>query len=209
MHTVPWRTDSALIPSMSLLVLASCLCCASYGSIPSAAKPVQPRLQGSPWEGPSVAVIRVEQNPSLAPEGLNGMHDDSWGTNSIPWAGPMGKDPIVQSMTPAAFGGEFATLCFDSKGRIIGVSGQLARFQLFLLDPGTMRPLAVQDLPPRASMRKFLRSLDFRVLMTDTSGGGYFHLGTGDREGRSYQDRQLRRCVHAAFLRSADQLGDR
>lgn len=123
----------------------------------------------------------VPQNPYLAPEGTNGMHGNSYSTDSYTYSGPLGKDPIVRSRSMNVFGGLVATLTFDSKGRIMCVSGNVVGFRLLLLDADTLDILAETRLPQRASTREFFKTFDFSKITSDTSGGAYFHLLSGDR----------------------------
>lgn len=125
--------------------------------------------------------IVVPQHPYLAAEGRNGMHGNSYNTGSYNYDAPLGKNPVVTSQSFNSIGGEVANVQFDSKGRIIAISGGFAGFRLLLLDPDTLEILAEYDLPQRASTVKFLQTLDFSYISEDTSGGAYFTLLKGDR----------------------------
>lgn len=124
---------------------------------------------------------RTFSHPFLAPEGVNGMHGDSYNTEAYPFPSVLGKSPVVRSKALNVFGGMLATLMFDTKGRIMAVSGNLTGFRLLLMDPTTLDVLAETRLPPRASTKQFLKTLDFSKISTDTSGGAYCHLLKGDR----------------------------
>lgn len=121
------------------------------------------------------------QNPYLAPEGTNGMHGDSYNTEAYPYNGTLGIKPVVRSKALNVFGGMLATLMFDSKGRIMAISGNVVGFRLLLMDPDTLEVLAETRLPQRASTKEFFKTLDFSKISTDTSGGAYCHLLKGDR----------------------------
>ena len=123
----------------------------------------------------------IPQHPFLAPQARNGMHADSYCSDTYPGHGPLGNNPQVTSASLAWWGGEVATVAFDKKGRLICVSGNLFNFQLLLLDPDNLSVLASFNLPQRASMLKFWTTFDMRVIMNDTSGGAYFHLDKDDR----------------------------
>ena len=125
--------------------------------------------------------LRDFQNPFLAPEGRNGMHGDSHNTEAYAYPGPLGRAPVVRSRALGFVGGEAATVMFDSKGRVMCVSGGFTGFRLLLMDPDSLEILAETRLPQRASTRKFLRTLDFSHISHDTSGGAYCHLLAGDR----------------------------
>jgi outer membrane protein assembly factor BamB len=128
-----------------------------------------------------LAIRTLPQHPFLAPQSRNGMHADSYCTDTYPWSGPLGVNPQVKSGSLAWWGGEVATVVFDRKGRLICVSGNMLHFRLLLLDPDTLSVLASLNLPQRASTWKFWTTFDMRVIMDDTSGGAYFHLDKDDR----------------------------
>lgn len=125
--------------------------------------------------------VNVPQHPLLAAEGTNGMHGNSYNTGAYSNPGPLGKNPVVKSRSMNVFGGLVATLMFDSKGRIMCISGNVVGFRLLLMDPDTLEILAETRLPQRASTREFFRTFDFDLIANDTSGGAYCHLLDGDR----------------------------
>lgn len=140
-----------------------------------------PQYYGHPAAANPIDPIVVPQHPYLAAEGRNGMHGNSYNTGSYNYNAPLGNNPVVKSQAFNTIGGEVANVQFDSKGRIIAVSGGFAGFRLLLLDPDSLEILAEYDLPQRASTRKFLQTLDFSYISSDTSGGAYFVLLDGDR----------------------------
>ncbi len=125
--------------------------------------------------------VEVPQHPYLAPEGTNGMHGNSYNTDAYSYSGPLGINPVVKSRSMNVFGGLVATLMFDSKGRIMCISGNVVGFRLLLIDAETLEILAETRLPQRASTREFFKTLDFSKISSDTSGGAYCHLLEGDR----------------------------
>lgn len=125
--------------------------------------------------------VEVPQHPYLAGEGLNGMHGNSYNTDAYSFSGPLGKNPVVKSRSLNVFGGLVATLMFDSKGRIMCISGNVVGFRLLLLDADTLEILAETRLPQRASTVEAIKKLDFDKISSDTSGGAYCHLLKGDR----------------------------
>ncbi len=140
-----------------------------------------PQYYGRPADSNPIDPIEVPQHPFLAEEGRNGMHGNSYNTGSYNYDAPLGINPIVNSISLNTVGGEVANVLFDSKGRIICVSGGFAGFRLLLLDPDSLEILAETNLPQRASTIKFLKTLDFSYISSDTSGGAYNHLLKGDR----------------------------
>ncbi len=125
--------------------------------------------------------VSVPQHPYLAKEGTNGMHGNSYNTGTYDYSGPLGINPVVKSRSMNVFGGLVATLMFDSKGRIMCVSGNVVGFRLLLIDPDTLEILAETRLPQRASTKQFFKTFDFSLISSDTSGGAYCHLLSGDR----------------------------
>ncbi len=140
-----------------------------------------PRFYGAAATAKPLANTQVPQHPFLAPEGTNGMHGNSYNTGTYDYSGPLGKDPQVTSRSMNVFGGLVATLMFDSKGRIMCISGNVVGFRLLLLDAETLEILAETRLPQRQSTREFFKTLDFDKISNDTSGGAYCHLLKGDR----------------------------
>ena len=140
-----------------------------------------PAFYGTTAEANPLGSVSVPQHPYLAPEGTNGMHGNSYNTGTYDYAGPLGRNPVVKSRSMNVFGGLVATLMFDSKGRIMCISGNVVGFRLLLLDADTLEILAETRLPQRASTREFFKTLDFSKISEDTSGGAYCHLLEGDR----------------------------
>ena len=125
--------------------------------------------------------VNVPQHPYLAAEGTNGMHGNSYNTGTYNYSGPLGIDPEVKSRSMNVFGGLVATLTFDSKGRIMCISGNVVGFRLLLIDADTLEILAETRLPQRPSTVEAIKTFNFSAISSDTSGGAYFHLLEGDR----------------------------
>lgn len=142
-------------------------CCPDYYGTQAVASPLEP--------------IQVPQHPYLADEGTNGMHGNSYNTGTYDYSGPLGINPVVKSRSMNVFGGLVATMTFDSKGRIMCMSGNVVGFRLLLLDADTLEILAETRLPQRQSTREFFKTFNFDLIANDTSGGAYFHLLKGDR----------------------------
>ena len=140
-----------------------------------------PDIYVSSAEAKPLGEVEVPQHPYLAKEGVNGMHGNSYNTGSYSYSGPLGINPVVKSRSMNVFGGLVATLMFDSKGRIMCISGNVVGFRLLLLDADTLEILAETRLPQRASTKEFFKTFDFSHISNDTSGGAYCHLLEGDR----------------------------
>ncbi len=140
-----------------------------------------PDFYGAPAYEKPLGEVEVPQHPFLADEGTNGMHGNSYNTDTYSYSGPLGIDPVVKSRSMNVFGGLVATLMFDSQGRIMCISGNVVGFRLLLLDADTLEILAETRLPQRASTLEAIKSFDFDKISSDTSGGAYCHLLKGDR----------------------------
>ncbi len=123
----------------------------------------------------------LPQHPYLATEGTNGMHGNSYNTDTYDYMGPLGINPVVKSRSMNVFGGLVATLMFDSQGRIMCISGNVVGFRLLLIDADTLEILAETRLPQRPSTVEAIKTLNFSAISSDTSGGAYCHLLPGDR----------------------------
>ena len=140
-----------------------------------------PEFYGKVAVSKSLSEVKVPQHPYLAKEGTNGMHGNSYNTGTYNYSGPLGISPEVKSRSMNVFGGLVATLTFDSKGRIMCISGNVVGFRLLLIDADTLEILAETRLPQRPSTIEAIKTLNFSAISSDTSGGAYFHLLDGDR----------------------------
>ncbi len=138
--------------------------------------------------GIPLAAAFIPSNPNLAAQGRNGMHGDSYASGSYPYAGPSGTHPLVRSANMGGlFGGECATVVFDSKGLLYTFCSKLTEMALYALDPDSLKVLAKKVLPLRDSNK----SLNIKAIMGDTSGGAYFHLDHQDRPIIATADRKI------------------
>lgn len=140
-----------------------------------------PQYYGAPALSKSLSEVKVPQHPYLAKEGTNGMHGNSYNTGTYNYSGPLGISPEVKSRSMNVFGGLVATLTFDSKGRIMCISGNVVGFRLLLIDADTLEILAETRLPQRPSTIEAIKTFNFSAISSDTAGGAYFHLLDGDR----------------------------
>ena len=140
-----------------------------------------PEFYGKTAVSKPLSEVKVPQHPYLAKEGTNGMHGNSYNTGTYNYSGPLGISPEVKSRSMNVFGGLVATLTFDSKGRIMCISGNVVGFRLLLIDADTLEILAETRLPQRPSTIEAIKTFNFSAISSDTSGGAYFHLLDGDR----------------------------
>ena len=130
-----------------------------------------PRFVGAPATEKPISQRPTPQNPSLAPDGTNTMHNDAYATDAYRVSGPLGRDLEV---TSASYGvRECATIAFDSHDRIVGLCGGLEGFGMMVIDPVTLRPIS--EL--RTSARNLLSGAN---PLTDICGGTYFFLDADD-----------------------------
>jgi hypothetical protein len=112
---------------------------------------------------------RPVQNPFMAPDPNNNLHNDAYMTDAYRRLGPLGEDTTTAS---TLFARECASITFDRQGRLVMVCVGLDRPVLALINPGTLEVIAAYDLPPRQpSSDPF----------TTFAGGGYFYLDNHDR----------------------------
>src|SRR4051812_44097574 len=116
--------------------------------IPSVPGPLLvPRFIGSAATADPIASFAVPQNPFMAPNGRNNMHNDAYATDAYAGPGPLGRLPVVTSRTYGVE--ECATEAFDAAGRIVALCGNLRGPVLRLLNPATLAIIATQQLPAR------------------------------------------------------------
>jgi hypothetical protein len=112
---------------------------------------------------------RPVQNPFMAPDPNNNLHNDAYMTDAYRRLGPLGEDTTTAS---TLFARECASITFDRQGRLVTVCVGLDHPVLALIDPHRLAVIAAHDLPPRQpSSDPF----------TTFAGGGYFYLDNHDR----------------------------
>jgi hypothetical protein len=119
----------------------------------------------------------IPKHPFLADTNASNMHSDGFASDVHLLGGLLGVNPKVKSYAHGSFGGECASITFDSRGNIVAVCATFKEFSLVLMSPKDLIPLAQMHLPPRKSNE----SLDLEKIMSDTSGGAYFFLDNQDR----------------------------
>jgi len=151
-----------------------------------------PRFSGRAAVPRPLVGAPLPQHPFMAAGGSNNMHGDSYVSDTHAASGPLGKDPVIVSTARGLLGGECASVTFDRQGRILTVCASVARMELLLLDPRTLRELAHYRLPRRPSTR----TLSIRRITSDTSGGVYFYLDERDRAVLGTAARRLEVVAH-------------
>jgi hypothetical protein len=105
------------------------------------------------------------QNPSMADNPFNSIHNDAWATDAYNLRAPGPGGQVDTLFT----GGDCATITFDSRGRLITLCSTLTRVVGYVVDPETFKVLVTREVGER------------RPSLTDFSGGGYFVLDDKDR----------------------------
>ena len=118
-------------------------------------------------------VGRAWQDPFMAPNPSNSVHNDAWASDDYTTrSGPLGRHLTTLS---TAIGRDCITLAFNHQGQLIGTCTDLSHGPgLYLLDPNTLATLAFLQLPfvpPPAGTNP----------ATNTTGGAYFYLDNHDR----------------------------
>ena len=109
----------------------------------------------------------VPQNPALADNPFNSIHNDAWATDS--YALPAPEDPTGARVESLFTGGDCATITFDSRGRLVTLCSTLTRVVAYVLNPASLQVIDTRVVGER------------RPSLTDFSGGGYFVLDAADR----------------------------
>ena len=188
--TVVHRPAGARVTTMTIirssrsvrLKAAVAITAASAGLVlaaaPAQARPVPtqpgtssvPAFVGHPATAKPVALSAAPQNPWMAANPYNNIHNDASMTDSYAQSGPLGRKPTVTSATAR---GECASITFNSKGQIVAVCIRTSSY-ITLMDAKTLKVLVQTKMPQPDS--------------SETSGGdytdvagGYFYLDNLDR----------------------------
>ncbi len=142
-----------ILPALALIVLAA------LPTATAAAPPIPPP--------------RAPQNPFMAPDPNNNIHDDTWMTDAYRRDGPTGSAPQTSlGVLPPSLCG---SITFDRWGRIVTVCPSLiAPPELRLIDPQSLQVLASYTLPDAPTPAGTPQFQNF-------AGGGYFFLDNRDR----------------------------
>lgn len=113
------------------------------------------------------------QNPFLAPNPSNNIHNDTWMTDAYQRPGPIGRSLTATSESkPSAICG---SITFDSRGRIVSICPSIiAPPQARIIDADTLATIATYDLPQAPDPPGTKAYQNF-------TGGGYFFLDKQDR----------------------------
>ena len=120
---------------------------------------------GSAPTSKNLPAADTTQNPSMAANPFNSIHNDSWATDTYDLPAPAPGGEVETLFT----GGDCATITFDSRGRLITLCSTLAQVVGYVIDPATLEVITSRQVGTRTPS------------LTDFSGGGYFVLDDKDR----------------------------
>src|SRR3954471_19785793 len=130
-----------LVPFAITVLLLALPATAAADAIFDPPAPLFPKYQGGPAVPHQLKPTRAPQNPFMARNPRNNIHNDTWMTDAYQWAGPIGQAPVARSssMPPALCG----SLTFHSRGFIVSVCPSLVRPpEARVIDPKSLEILA-------------------------------------------------------------------
>jgi hypothetical protein len=130
-------------------------------------------------------------NPHMSSSGANSMHSDTYASDTHPWAGPVGRDPVVTF----AGKGPCAGMGVTREKLLLLQCGGAQNFTLRLVDPVTLKDLASYNLPPRPSTLEAVKNADLDRIYSDSSGA-YFFLDDHDRAVVADAAQHIQRIAH-------------
>jgi hypothetical protein len=136
--------------------------------------PTLPAFIGAAFHpNPVPGVAAPWQNPFMATDPRNSVHNDSWQSDNYgEFSGPLGRH--LQTLS-TGIGRDCITLTFNNKGQLITTCTDLTHGPgLYVIDPRTLATLAFKQLP-------FIPPPVGTNPATNTTGGAYFFL---DNRGR-------------------------
>lgn len=149
----------AMLGSTVLTAAAATASGSSVTPIPNSGTTKLPAFTGKAAIAHPLPPIVVPQNPYLAPDPFNNVHNDAWQSDIYNISGPLGRSPEVLSSTlaqarrdPSSPMFACGSLTLDSHGRIVATCGGGAgtskpESSLVMIDPKTLKVLAYQRLP--------------------------------------------------------------
>lgn len=161
-----------LLPAAAVLVFAVCSVAIAAPIAPGPPS-VAPPHSGSAFTAQPTPYTDAPQNPFLAADPNNNIHDDTWMTDAYARRGPLGRKLVTKSAAyPSSLCG---SLTFDRHGRILSVCPSAgAPPQARIIDPKTLAIRATYDMPTAPDPPGTKTYQNF-------TGGGYFFLDQQDR----------------------------
>jgi len=144
----------ALCASVIMLLVLVGTASAQDTGIPWDGPTTLPSYIGSPTNAHPVPPARAPQNPLMAENPWNNVHNDTWMSDTYDITGPLGRDPVISTtrLEAARRNAESpmftcGCLTFDSRGRIVATCIGPGEASLVLLDPISLEVLASLHLP--------------------------------------------------------------
>jgi len=184
----------------ALAVLGACAT-ATATPIPPGPPSVAPAFSGAPATAHPATPTIAPQNPFLARNPNNNIHDDTWMTDAYRRGGPLGHKLVAfnAAYMPSVCG----SLTFDRHGRIVSVCPSLPATppQARIIDPNTLEVLATYDMPNAPDPPGTKAYQNF-------TGGGYFFLDQKDRVWSATKTRHIFVLAEGADGMSLNKVGD-
>lgn len=166
----------SLVGLAAAVVLAACGSSDNVdGPIPLGGQTDLPSFIGEASLLSSLPALNSPQNPAMASNPYNNVHNDSWMSDVYDIGGPIGRQPRVLSSTLMSArrssqspGFVCGTITFDQRGRLVATCVGPREATLVLLDPDTLAVLSYLWLPvPTDAVKGY--------------GTGYMYLDKQDR----------------------------
>lgn len=150
-----------------------------------------------PGTASNLTQIVADDHPGLSARGTNSMHGDASMSGTHPDAGPTGLTGVFKVGSANMLnlngikGGQCGNTNFTSTGLLISFCADFQNFKIYALQAvvdqngdNRFRKVAEYAVPERETTTKAKQDIlnyDIELVMSDTSGGAYFHLDDQDR----------------------------
>jgi hypothetical protein len=163
---------AALLAALAAVAALAGPALAAADPIPDPFPTTLPQASGAPFAATPFTATHAPQNPFMASNPNNNLHDDPWMTDAYNRSGPLGTNLQATSgaLPPALCG----SLTFDRHGRIVSVCPSIT-------SPITARIIDPATLTIRASYTLGTPNPSGPTAFQNFTGGGYFFLDAQDR----------------------------
>jgi hypothetical protein len=162
------RSLVAVIIAVTALLALIGAASAQDPTIPWDGSTTLPDYIGAPAKAHPLANTRSPQNPYMAPNPYSHPHNDTWNSDSIDIAAPLGLDPVIGSSTltsvrtyPNDSLFNCGTMAIDSHGRPLLSCMGLREAKVVLADKDTLQGLAAYPIPLPSSRLNALGAFYF------------------------------------------------
>ena len=164
------RSLVAVIIAVTALLALIGSASAQDPTIPWEGSTTLPAYIGAPAKAHPLANSRAPQNPYMAPNPYSHPHNDTWNSDTVDIAAPLGRDPVVNSSTFASLhpGSSFplfncGTMGFDSHGWPLMSCAAYGQAEVVLADKDSLAALARYPIPPPTNRLNALGMFYFYV----------------------------------------------